>query len=242
MLKRWLLWLTFVVVFTWISTPAEKPPNGTDSRPLALGLFIKADRTLYRMSDMLHLETQLRNVGKEDVYVWESDMCWNMARGLSMRIIGADGKEVKTPFLLDCVPPPPHQEDPYQFVKLAPGTFYGHADGFKLSELVNRPGEYDLDATFNSFLSSQWVSEFMRNEPISKLPMWTMECPAIFSKPIHFIVKRQAGRWTSGSRSTSGVRGSLGGISSHLGEIRPNRKLGFGVSRRRCSGKLRLFP
>jgi hypothetical protein len=179
----------FLGLFAWAPAPAANRSAGADSRPLALELIIKADRKVYRMSDTLQLETRLRNVGKEDVYVWEWDMCWNMARGLSMWIIGADGKEVESPFLLDCVPPPPREADPYQFVKLAPGAFYGHVERFKMSERVNKPGEYDLDVTFKGSLSSEWVSEFLGNEPISKLPLWTEDRPKVSAKRIHFTVK-----------------------------------------------------
>jgi hypothetical protein len=37
------------------------------------------------------------------VYVWEEDLCWNPARGLSMRITTAAGKDVQSPVLLDCL-------------------------------------------------------------------------------------------------------------------------------------------
>src|SRR5258707_12231126 len=159
-----------------VSSPAPTTRLGPpESRTLPLELTIRADRNVYRMSDTLRLETQLQNVSEEDIYIWEWDMCWNPARGLSMSIVGVDGKYVQSRFLLDCVPPPPRQGDPYQFFKLAPGSFYGHSEGFKLKDFLNKPGEYDVSATFNSFLSSQWVAQFLEGEPISKLSLWTME-------------------------------------------------------------------
>jgi hypothetical protein len=188
-LKRRLNCLVIAAVFICTSAPAAKLSAGTDSRSLALELTLRPDHNVYRMSDTLHLETQLRNVGEGDVYIWEWDMCWNPARGLSMRIIGADRKDVRSRFLLDCVPPPPLQGNPYAFVKLAPGTFYGHAEDFKLSDMVNQPGEYDVIVSFNSFLSSHWIAEYLGNEPISKLPLWTMERPTVTSKRIHITVK-----------------------------------------------------
>jgi hypothetical protein len=188
MLKSWLPWLVFAAMLLWTPTRGAKLAAGSDSGALPLELVLRADRKVYRMSDTLRLETQLRNIGEKDVYIWEWDMCWNPARGLSMRIIGADGKYVQSRVLLDCVPPPPRSGDPYQFVKLAPETFYGHAEGFKLSDLVNKPGEYDFFATFSSFLSSQWVAEGFGNDPISKLLLWTMERPVITSKRIHITV------------------------------------------------------
>ena len=161
MLRRCLPYVAIVAVFVCTAMPAAKIPSGVASRSLALELTVKPNRNVYRMSDPLQIETQLRNVGEGDVYIWEWDMCWNPARGLSMRIIGADGKDVQSPFLLDGVPPPPRQGNAHQFVKLPPERFYGLAEHFKLSELVNGPGEYDVDATFNSFLSSKWTAEFL---------------------------------------------------------------------------------
>lgn len=189
MLKRCLPYLGIVAVLAWAAVPAAKTPSGAGSRSLALELTLKPDRNVYRMSDTLHLETQVRNIGEGDVYIWEWDMCWNPARGLSMRITGADGKDVQSPFLMDCVPPPPREGNAYQFVKLAPERLYGLAEGFKLSGLVNGPGEYDVHATFSSFLSPQWTAEFLGKEPIGKLPLWTMEQPALSSNRIHITVK-----------------------------------------------------
>jgi hypothetical protein len=106
-----------------------------------------------------------------------------------MEIIGADGKDIASPFLPDCLPPPPRQGDAYQFIKLSPGRFYGLAEDIKISELVNRPGEYDVLATFSSFLSSNWIAEYLGNQPIAKLPLWTREQPTVSSNRIHISVK-----------------------------------------------------
>jgi hypothetical protein len=189
MLKRWLPFLFVAVAFTFI--PAQVANFSVRAQPnsLPLELVLKADRNTYRMSDTLHLETRITNIGEKEIYLWEGDLCWNPARGLSMRITGADGKDVQSPFLLDCVPPPPRQGNAYQFVKISSERFYGLSENFKLSELVNGPGEYDLDATFSSFLSSKWTAEFLGKEPIAQLSLWTMEQPTITSNRIHITVK-----------------------------------------------------
>jgi hypothetical protein len=62
------------------------------------------------------------------VYIWEWDLCWNFARGLSMYLTTADGTPVRGDFLFDCVPPPPKEGNVYAFIKLEPGRFYGIAD------------------------------------------------------------------------------------------------------------------
>jgi hypothetical protein len=169
--------------------PTTRLPCPSESQPLPLELTLRADRNVYKMSDTLRLETQLRNVSEEDVYIWQWDMCWNQARGLSMSIVDTDGKYVQSRFLLDCVPPPPRRGDPYQFFKLVPGSFYGRTQDFKLKDFLSKPGEYDVSATFNSFLSSEWVAQVLESEPISKLSLWTMEHPTVSSNRIRILVK-----------------------------------------------------
>jgi hypothetical protein len=187
MLKRFLPWLMIASMLRSTPAPAAKLSGG-DSPTLPLELVLRADRKVYRMSDTLKLEAQLKNIGDKNVFIWERDMCWNPAHGLSMKIIGADGKYVQGSFLLDSVPPPPSSGNSYQFVKLAPEMFFGRADEFKLSNLVIKPGEYDVSATFSSFLSSRWLANEFGNDPISKGSVWTMERPVITSKRIHIVV------------------------------------------------------
>jgi hypothetical protein len=116
-------------------------------------------------------------------------MCWNPARGLSLRITAPDGSLAHGNILLDCVPPPPRKGDVYAFLKLEPQNFHGRLSTFKVSDLVNKPGEYDIEATFNSSLSEDFIEEFYSREPISKLPLWTMEKPTVTARQIHITVK-----------------------------------------------------
>lgn len=85
-------WVTFILAQVVTSSGPAQPHS------LPLELVLKADRNTYRMSDSLHLETRITNVGEEEIYIRESDLSWNPARGLSMRIIGADGKYVQAGF------------------------------------------------------------------------------------------------------------------------------------------------
>jgi hypothetical protein len=112
--RRWLLFL-FVVTLQLARAQSSPPiPDNTltDSK---LQLTIKTERNVLRMSDTLEMETRLTNWGNKDSYIWEEDMCWNPARGLSMRVMTSAGKDVQGPSLLDCLPPPPREGDAYQF-------------------------------------------------------------------------------------------------------------------------------
>ena len=66
----------------------------------ALELAVRTDRQTYRMSEKIRMEAQLLNTGKEDVYIWDWDLCWNLARGLSMYVTKPDGKAVHGDFFL----------------------------------------------------------------------------------------------------------------------------------------------
>lgn len=160
----------------------------TDQIGLPLRLSIRVQRDAYRMSDKLTLETQLTNVGTDPIFLNEWDLCWNFARGLVLRVINAKGSDVRTNTLLDCVPPPPQAGDVYRFVKIDAGRFYGSTTEFAIRDLVNVPGEYDLGVSFESSISAKWVSEFLRGDPISKLPLWTSEKPPLKARPIHIKI------------------------------------------------------
>jgi hypothetical protein len=190
MRNRWLVSLTVAILLASAATQSSKRSAEVTAAHSTLQLTLKTNQNVFRMSDTLRMETRLTNVGNEAVYIWESDLCWNPARGLSMRITGSDGTDVQSSFLLDCVPPPPRQGDVYQFIKLAPKAFYGHNEQFKVSDLVNGPGDYDVAVTFNSFLRADFIAKYYASDPISKLPLWTMDSPTITSNRIHISVKR----------------------------------------------------
>ena len=154
-----------------------------------LQLTVRTDQHTYRMSDKIRMETQLLNTGNEDVYIWEWDLCWNFARGLSMYLTTPDGTPVQGDFLFDCVPPPPKEGNVYAFIKLEPGRFYGIADEIKVTDIVSKPGEYDIVVNYSSSISRSFIKEFLKHDPISTLPLWTMEQPAIKAPRVRIIIK-----------------------------------------------------
>jgi len=180
-------WIIAAVLLAAVIAQAGESSDSTSERITKVELTLKTERDIYRMSDTLQIETRLSNSGSKDVYIWEKDMCWNPARGLSMRITTSAGKDVQSPVLLDCLRPPPAAGDAYQFVKIAPRAFYGHVHRFKVSDLVDKPGEYTVFATFNSFLSAHFIAETLQREPISKL--WTTDIPTITSNRIQIKVR-----------------------------------------------------
>jgi hypothetical protein len=179
----------FFLMIATVAVPVASQSKELKQAHPVLELTVSTDRSVYRMADTLNLQTQLLNSSDGDVYIWSRDMCWNPVRGFSLRITAPDGSLAHGDILLDCVPPPPRKGDVYAFLKLEPQNFHGRASTFKVSDLVNKPGEYDIEATFNSFLSETTIVEFYSSEPISKLPLWTMEKPTVTARRIHITVK-----------------------------------------------------
>jgi len=135
------------------------------------------------------LDTQVLNLSSNDVYIWESDFCWNPARGFSMYITAKDGTSVRSRVLLDSLPPPPRPGVAYQFIKLGRHEFHGIQDIFKIDDFIDKPGEYDIEVTFNSFLSGSFVRESFSDDPIAKLPLWTNDKPPVIASRVRIVVK-----------------------------------------------------
>ncbi len=181
--------LVFLIIATMTLAVAAQVNKAEKLAAPALELAVRTDQQTYRMSDKIRMETQLLNAGNEDVYIWEWDLCWNPARGLSKYLTAKDGSPVHGDLLLDCVPPPPREGYVYAFIKLEPGRFYGVADEIKVTDVVSKPGEYDISVTYSSFISRSSIKEFLKIDPISKLPVWTMEQPTITAPRVHIVVK-----------------------------------------------------
>ena len=174
------------LVFAAILSVAQSTSNQSPS----LKLSVRTDRQVYRLSEEMILETQVLNVGPRDVYIWESDLCWNPARGFSMYITATKGgSPVSSNVLLDCLPPPPQTGDAYQFIKIKPREFHGTWDALKIKDFVNKPGEYDIEVTFNSFLSDTFIHKYFAGDPIAKLPLWTNDKPPLTAPLVHIVVK-----------------------------------------------------
>jgi hypothetical protein len=180
--------LLYLAIAAMTSAVGQSTKVPTPAAP-ALRLAVRTDRQTYRMSDKIKMEAQLLNAGKEDVYLWDWDLCWNPARGLSMYVTTPSGAAVNGKLLFDCLPPQPKEGRVYAFIKLEPGRFYGTADEINVTDVVNKPGEYNIDVTYNSFLSSSFIKEFLSHDPIAQLPVWTMEQPTIKALRLHIVVK-----------------------------------------------------
>lgn len=180
--------LVYLVIAAMTSALAQSTKVSKPASP-ALELAVRTDRRTYRMSDKIKIETQLLNTGNEDVYIWDWDLCWNPARGISVYVTTPEGSAVHGHFFFDCVPPPPAQGRVYDFVRLEPGRFYGAADEINVTDVVSKPGEYNIDVTYNSFISRSFIKEFLSHDPIAKLPVWTMEQPTIKAPRVHIIVE-----------------------------------------------------
>ena len=178
-----------LLIFATVVSAAQSTPGSKQQPAPSLKLTLRTDRQVYRLSEEITLEAQVLNISSKDVYIWESDFCWNPAKGFSMYITAQDGTPVRSRFLLDCLPPPPKPGGAYQFIKLGRQEFHGVRDIFKINDFVDKPGEYDIEVTFNSFLSDSFMREDFADDPIAKLPLWTNDKPPVTASRVHVVVK-----------------------------------------------------
>ncbi len=132
------------------------------------------------MKDKMHIEVQLTNAGETDVYVWDWIFCWGQGSSLSIHALNASGKWVQpaSSVLLDCIPPPPKEGNPAQFVRIQPARFYGMADEFDLRDVVDGPGERTLIIGLSGVIGR----DFIRKLGYADLPYWTSEDKPVFAK------------------------------------------------------------
>jgi hypothetical protein len=174
-------------------SPQGKPSDFSESKgktkTLQLAVQILADRNEYRMSDVLRLDTRLKNTGPEMFYIFQ-DMCWNPGNLLNIHVLDVLGKEVtgQAGVLRDCVPPLPAQDDTSRFTEMEPGSFEGITEKFDIRELVPRPGEYDIVVHYHSGISQDWISKYGGSK-LASLPIWTSEYPEIASNRLHIVAK-----------------------------------------------------
>jgi hypothetical protein len=58
-----------------------------------------------------------------------------------------------------------------------------------VTEVVSKPGEYDISVTYNGSLSRSFIKEFLKHDPISTLPVWTMEQPTVNAFKVRIVVQ-----------------------------------------------------
>lgn len=68
-----------------------KESHKSPSRALRLSLSIRSDRSEYRISDVLRMETQLTNTGEDTLYLFD-DVCWNPGNLLNVQVFDCAGQ------------------------------------------------------------------------------------------------------------------------------------------------------
>jgi hypothetical protein len=173
--------------------PATVPGNGERSHAtsrdetLRLTLSVTTSQHEYRMSDEVRFETQLTNTGNRELYLFD-EPCWNF---LNVQVFTTHDEKVagKPDFIRDCIPPPPGPNDASRFTRLGPGDVQRVAQKFGITELVPKPGEYDIVLLYRSELSAEWVHKY-GGKKITALRIWTSEQPVLKSNRLHLVVKQ----------------------------------------------------
>ena len=145
-----------------------------------LSVRLRSDKTSYSLSGDIHLEIIRENSGANQLLVCRQ-WGWGIAR-TEVQVFDASGKEVRTDFMADELPPPPQ---PYDFVLLSPGDFVGTRLEEPAKHFVNKPGDYELVVKYTSYLSEDYAREVMK---MPNKAFWSRERGAVLSNRIKLHV------------------------------------------------------
>jgi hypothetical protein len=145
-----------------------------------LSVSLRSVKPSYSIKQNISLEILLENVGTESLLLCRK-WGWGVGR-TNVRVIASNGKEVFTNFLADELPPPPRDAN---FIELGEGEFFGTRLNENAKHLVNTPGTYDFFVEYTSFVSEEWVHQYLNLPP---LPLWSRERGTIVSNKIRIEI------------------------------------------------------
>ena len=169
----------FLFVVAVSSSPSSARAQEQIIKP-TLSVSLRSVRPSYSIKQNIRLEIQLENVGTESLLLCRK-WGWGVGR-TNVRVIASNGKEVFTNFLADELPPPPRDAD---FIDLGEGEFFGTRLNENAKHLVNTPGTYDFFVEYTSFVSEEWVRQYLNLPP---LQLWSRERGTIFSNKIRIEI------------------------------------------------------
>jgi hypothetical protein len=147
-----------------------------------LSVSLRSAKPSYSIKQNIHLEIQLENVGTESLLLCRK-WGWGVGR-TNVRVIDSNGKEVLTNFLADELPPPPRETD---FIELREGEFFGTRLNENAKHFVNTPGTYNFFVEYTSFVSEEWVQQYLKLPPV---PLWSRERGTMVSNKIRIEITR----------------------------------------------------
>lgn len=171
----------FLLAVAVSSSPSSTKAQEQAIKP-TLSVSIRSVKPSYSIKQNIGLEIQLENVGTESLLLCRK-WGWGVGR-TNVRVIDANGKEVHTSFLADALPPPPRDTD---FIELGVGEFFGTRLNDNAKYFVNTPGTYDFFVEYTSFVSEEWVRQYLKLPP---LPLWSRERGTIVSNKVRIDITR----------------------------------------------------
>jgi hypothetical protein len=146
-----------------------------------LKVTLQSDASTYSIKDNLQLEILRENISSERLIMLRS-WAWGGGR-TNIWVYDSNGKEVMTSFLPDELPPPP---EPWDFVALNRGQFFGSRLNEAAAHFVNKPGVYDLVVEYISYLSEQYAREVVKLPPDALF--WSRERGPVLSNRIKITI------------------------------------------------------
>jgi hypothetical protein len=132
-----------------------------------LAIILKSEKKSYSLHSNIRLTFVRQNQGTRNLLV-PRQWGWGLMR-TDIHVFDAKGREIKTDFLLDELPPPPQ---PYDFVLLEPGEFLGLYKEAPATQFVSSPGDYEFLVEYTSYLSDEFAREAMK---MPGFPFWSRE-------------------------------------------------------------------
>lgn len=121
---------------------AESPVLACDFKP-DLELRLQADRESYELSSEIELEVRLTNSGTSPVTVF-AHLLWGRMGGMMLHIRDENGLPVHGRFLDHDMVAPAWLADSAHYVRLNPRHFLGVSRVDRVSDLVEKPGRYEI--------------------------------------------------------------------------------------------------
>jgi hypothetical protein len=168
------LLLIFVLAFAGLLAQSA-PQNGK----LEMEVRNLTEQPSYRLKDFLVLEFEIVNTGTEPVGVF-AKLGMGYQGGVVLHVLNDTGVEMEPPTLAHDFLDVPALQNATNYFELQPHQFFGTRQKFSVSELVSKPGHYNLLAEYHCPIDA-------KHSKVAKF--WGVEHKSIVSSDIGLNVQ-----------------------------------------------------
>jgi hypothetical protein len=154
---RKLVLLCFAIIALGLSAQTPEAEEGT------VYLRAIANKQTIQFDDVLLLKLEVTNIGRDPLYFFSDDLCFNPGAGLSLEVRDSGNKILKPSVPLNCPPAEPDVTDAQRFQRITPDSFFGRFAQLQVSRIVPKPGDYQLTFTLRSTVTPQRASQLPKS-------------------------------------------------------------------------------